>query len=164
MKPTALANTESSVPVGGADGSTTRPPTAAITVDAGSAAVHRSREPEFTAPDAEDDDLAWARPRPSASTRLKATAAVLALLFAGTIGFAAGTKYGRSHAPIAAGRGGFGRGGFGANGFPGGGFGGGSASGTGSTGSVTAADGASGAATPAAPATTSPNLGGLLPK
>ena len=75
-----------------------------------------------------DEDLAWARPRPIASTRLRVTVGVLALAFVGTLGFAAGTRYGRAHAPVTSpfGRGGFGRGGL-AGGFGqgtgGGGFG-----------------------------------------
>ncbi len=99
---------------------------------------------------ADDDDLAWARPRPTASTRLKACVGALAFLFAATIGFAAGAKYGRSHAPVAAssGRNGFGRG---AGGGGGGGFGGGG-------GVAGAAASPSGAPAPAA------GLGALLPK
>ena len=161
MKTTiGLANTESVLPVVG--GNESSPSTGAA--DPGVSAENRSHEPEFTARDGEDDDLAWARPRPSASTRLKATAAVLALLFAATIGFAAGTKYGRSHAPVSVGRGGFGRGGFGAGGF-GGGFGGASAAATGGgTGGAGAADAAGGGAATATKPTTSPDLGGLLPK
>ena len=97
---------------------------------------------------ADDDDLAWARPRPTASTRLKACVGALAFLLAATIGFAAGTKYGRSHAPAAAssGRGGFGRGAGGGGGFGGGG------------GGVVGAASPSGAPAPAA------GLGALLPK
>lgn len=97
---------------------------------------------------ADDDDLAWARPRPTASTRLKACVGALAFLLAATIGFAAGTKYGRSHAPAPAssGRGGFGRGAGGGGGFGGGG------------GGVVGAASPSGAPAPAA------GLGALLPK
>ena len=153
---TGLANTELVLPVVG--GNESSPSTGAA--DPGASAANRSHEPEFTAPDGDDDDLAWARPRPSASTRLKATAAVLALMFAATIGFAAGTKYGRSHAPVSVGRGGFGRGGFGA-----GGFGGASAAATGGgTGGAGAADAAGGGTATATKPTTSPDLGGLLPK
>ena len=157
---TGLANSQSVLPVVG--GNESSPSTGAA--DPGASAENRSHEPEFTAPDGEDDDLAWARPRPSASTRLKATAAVLALLFAATIGFAAGTKYGRSHAPTSVGRNGFGRGGFGAGGF-GGGFGGaGAAVPGGGTGGAGAADAAGGGAATATTPPTSPDLGGLLPK
>ena len=104
---------------------------------------------------ADDDDLAWARPRPTASTRLKASVGALAFLLAATIGFAAGAKYGRSHAPAAAssGRNGFGRGAGGGGGFGGGGGGGG-----GGSGAAGAAASPSGTPAPAA------GLGALLPK
>ena len=106
-------------------------------------------EPTIFVPDATSEDNAWALPRPKATTRQKAMAAVLAAACLSLTSFAVGVSVGKTRAPDTAG--GFARnGGFG-------GFG---------TGGLTPAGAAPGTASSSAATTTTtvdPNLGGLLP-
>ncbi len=106
-------------------------------------------EPTPVVPDVTNEDNAWARPRPRATTRQKVLAAALAAACLSLTSFTVGVSVGKTRAPNNAG--GFGRnGGFGAFG----------------AGGLPTAGGA--ATAPAASVSTTtttvdPNLGGLLP-
>ena len=106
-------------------------------------------DPTTAVPDATDEDNAWARPRPRATTRQKVLAAALAAACLSLTSFTVGVSVGKTRAPNNAG--GFGRtGGLGVLG----------------AGGLPAAAGSAATPSGSAPTTTTtvdPNLGGLLP-